>query len=43
MKIKLGMNKLLQKGVISLLSINLLIREVLVNLLNTLEEKDIKK
>ena len=37
------MNKLLQKGVISLLSINLLIREVLVNLLNTLEEKDIKK
>ena len=37
------MNKLLQKGVISLLAINLLIEEVLVTLLDTLEEKDIKK
>ena len=37
------MNKLLQKGVISLLAINLLVEEVLVTLLDTLEEKDIKK
>ena len=43
MKIKLGMNKLLQKGVIGLLALNLLIEEVLVNLLDTLEEKDIEK
>ena len=37
------MNKLLQKGVIGLLAINLLVEEVLVTLLDTLEEKDIKK
>ena len=34
------MNKLLQKGVLSLIAINLLIEEVLVTLLDTLEEKN---